>query len=247
MVYNDFRYLTFWQRLRTMSRVSALVQLQTIDHELDEKTKRVKQIDEQLAQDPALLAAQSALALEEKQLSDLRTQLRNREMDASSLETKIHSLEERLYGGRVQNPKELDGLEKDLQMHKRQHSDLDDELLHLMDQVEQRQASVDQKRHEQKSLLSARANRMEQLSTERLVVSDRIKELTSMREQARTDLDGDALRTFDHLRRKLGRAVAAVRREACSACGVAVPTGLIQRVRAGDEIVYCSGCGRILA
>ena len=54
--------------------------------------------------------------------------------------------------------------------------------------------------------------------------------------------------TYDHLRRtKAGRAVSPIKTGACSACGVSVPTGLVQRVRAGSELVFCSGCGRILS
>jgi predicted nucleic acid-binding Zn-ribbon protein len=230
-----------------MNRVSLLSRLQTIDNELDDKTKRACQVDEQLASDPSIAAARAALDAEQKRLADLRGALRDRELEAKGLDAKIKEIENRLYSGRVTNPKELDGMEKDLQMHKRQRGVLDDRLLELMDAVEQAQKRADDQARALKQLESARASDIAHLSREREELTARLAELTTEREQTRGALDADTLRSYDNLRRTKGRAVAQLRRDACGACGVALPTGLIQRVRAEDETVLCSSCGRILA
>ena len=122
-----------------MSRVFTLERLQSIDQEWDEKTKRARQIDERLASDPAVTARRADLEAEEKLNAERRSTLRTREMEAKSVDLKIKEIEGRLYGGRVSNPKELQDMEKDLQMHKRQRSHLDDQLLELMEAVDQTQ------------------------------------------------------------------------------------------------------------
>ncbi|HEX9077512.1 MAG TPA: hypothetical protein VF932_17120, partial [Anaerolineae bacterium] len=108
-----------------MSLVFTLERLQSIDQELDEKTKRARQIDERLASDPAVVAGRADLEAEERLHAERRSTLRTREMEARSVDLKIKEIEGRLYGGRVSNPKELQDMEKDLQMHKRQRSQLD--------------------------------------------------------------------------------------------------------------------------
>lgn len=230
-----------------MSRVSTLLHLQAIDQDLDEKNKRLREIQARLESDPALAAARSDSETADRHLANLRGQLRDRELEAKTADTRIKDMERRLYGGQVSNPKELEGLEKELQMLKRQRSALDDQLLELMDAVDQAQAQTNVRASTLKQTEGTRAVDLEQLTREQKTLTAQLAALASDREQIRTSLDADALRTYDNLRRRLGRAVAQIRRDSCGVCGVSVPTGLIQRARTGTEIVYCSGCGRILA
>ena len=231
-----------------MNNVAALWQLQLIDQEIDEKTKRLHQVDESLAGDPTVVAARTAFASEQKQLGHLRATLRDRELEAAGLDAKIKELNQRLYSGKVANPKELDGLSKDLEMHKRLRSTLDDKLLELMDAAEQAQARADVQSNSLKQIETKRGGDVEKLSQERATIEKRLAQLQANCDNTRTQLDSATLRTYDHLRRtKAGRAVIQLRRDSCSACGVTVPTGLINRVRTGNEIVFCTGCGRILA
>lgn len=231
-----------------MSRVSALERLQTIDQEIDDKTNRVHEVERRLAGDPALVAARTGLEGAEKNLAELRASLREREMQAQSLDSKIKTTEERLYSGKGYNPKELEGLEKELAMFKRQRSELDDQLLDLMDRVEHAQSDATSKSTALKQTEASRATDVAKLSQERESLLARLEGLAAEREATVATLDADALRTYQRLRQtKAGRAVAIVRSNACGVCGVTIPTGLVQRIHTGSELVYCSGCGRILA
>lgn len=231
-----------------MNIVAALWQLQMLDQEIDEKTQRLHQVDESLANDPAVAAARAVLAAEQKKLGDLRAALRDRELEASSLDAKIKELNQRLYSGNVANPKELDGLSKELEMHKRLRSSLDDKLLELMESNEQAQARTDAHSNSLRQIETKRSGDIATLAHENETLAKRLAALTTNRDQLRSQLGSDALRSYDQLRRtKAGRAVVQLRRDSCGACGVTVPTGLVNRVRTGDEIVNCTSCGRILA
>lgn len=231
-----------------MNRATLLWQLQTIDREVDEKTTHLGAIDAALANDPTIAMACATRDAAQKQVADLRATLTDRELEAQGLDAKIKELDARLYSGRVTNPKELDGLEKDSQMHKRLRSALDDKLLGLMDAVEQAQKNAVEKTHTLAQVESTRAGDVERLSRERAALARRLDELNATREQTRASLDTDVLRVYDRLRQsKAGRAVAQIKRDSCGTCGVSVPTGLASRVRTGEEIVLCPSCGRILA
>ena len=231
-----------------MNAVTLLWHLQTTDAELDDKTKRARQVEDALANDPNLVAARSVHDDARTRLGTLRAQLHDRELEAKTLDAKIQGIEERLYSGRVTNPKELDGMEKDLQMHKRQHGALDDKRLELMDAVEQAQKHADETARALEQTDASRAHDLEQLARELDSLTARLAELDAEREQTRAALTADALGTYDHLRKtKAGRAVVQIKRDACGACGVGTPTGLAHRAREGNEIVLCPGCGRVLA
>lgn len=232
-----------------MNLLALLWRLQATDTELDEKAKRLEQIDAALADAPNLDAAHAAHTEAQKRLATLRAQLHDSELQALALDAKIKSIEERLYSGRVTNPKELDGMEKDLQMHQRQRRALDDKLLELMEGVEQAQARVDDTAHTLEQIEAARARELEHLAREREALTARLAELRLVREETRAHLNShaDALRLYDQLRQtKSGRAVVQLKRDACGSCGFAIPTAQIQRVREGNTLVLCSGCGRIL-
>lgn len=231
-----------------MSRISTLWHLQTTDQEIDDKTKRTLTVDELLTDDPKVTAARVALETAQNNLAVTRRSLRDRELDSAGLDAKIKQVEERLYSGHIGNPKELDGLEKDLQMHKRRRSEMDDTLLTLMDATDIALKHVEDKTQALKMLERVRAGDVAHLTREKESLTQRLAELNTQREQARAALDADALRQYDNLRRtKAGRAVSQAKNGSCSVCGVAVPTGLLNRVRNGDEIVLCSSCGRMLA
>lgn len=231
-----------------MNRATLLWHLQTIDREMDDNLARTREIVNALANDPTVATARAVRDAAQKQLADLRATLTDRELEAQGLDAKIKELDARLYSGRVTNPKELDGLEKDSQMHKRLRSALDDKLLGLMDAVEQAQKDAAEKAHTLEHVESARAGDVERWSRERAALARRLDELNATRDQTRASLDADALRAYDRLRQsKAGRAVAQIKRDSCGTCGVSVPTGLASRVRAGEEIVVCPSCGRILA
>jgi predicted nucleic acid-binding Zn-ribbon protein len=232
-----------------MNLLSLLWHLQTTDTELDDKAKRLREIEATYANAPNLDAARAAYENAQKRLATGRAQLHDGELQAQTLDAKIKSLEERLYSGRVTNPKELDGMEKDLQMHQRQRRALEDKLLELMENVEQAQARVEEAARALQQIETTRARELEHLARERDALTARLAELNAVREETRARLaaHADTLRLYDHLRQtKAGRAVVQVKREACGACGFAIPTALIQRVREGNTLVLCSGCGRIL-
>ncbi len=230
-----------------MNRISTLLRLQSLNQEWEEKDKRTREIDLRLASDPATAAARTARDAEQIKLAELRAALRERELEAKGADGRIKELEQRLYGGRVSNPKELEGFEKELRMLKRQRSGLDDQLLELMEAVDQAQKRVSASTETLARAEGSRAGDVERLSQERERLAARLAELAPEREQVRSGLDADTLRVYDRLKGKTGHAVASLRRDACSVCGVAVPTGVVQRIRAGNELVFCSGCGRILA
>jgi predicted nucleic acid-binding Zn-ribbon protein len=231
-----------------MTRVSALWRLQTIDLERDEKTARSGQIEQLLAGDPQLVAARSAHDAEQKRLGDLRATLTSRELEAQTLDAKIKVIESRLSSGRVTNPKELDSLEKDRQQHLRQRSDLDGQLLELMDAIERAQKSVNETNAALRKTETTRAGDEEKLTRERESLATRFAELDRLRDTARLAIDAAALTTYDRLRPAKGsRALALLKNDACNACGVLIPSALLSRIDEAEDLVFCTSCGRILA
>lgn len=231
-----------------MNTITLLVELQNMDMRNDENAAVRARVEKSLADAAELDAARAALAQSDTNISALKAQLRSLELEAQGLTEKIKQVNERLYSGRITNAKELAGLNQDEKMLERRKSELEDRELALMEQIEAADHRITDTRaaFEKISAQTAARQDKDRAMLSQLDASD--AELARKRDALRAQLDANTLRVYDHLRAtKKGRAVAPLKNTSCSACGFAVPSGLISRVKVGTELVFCTNCERILA
>lgn len=230
-----------------MILAALLSEIQNVDIRIDETQQAIRQLEAQLADSSAVSQAQTLAASLDKDAAALRARLRALELEDAGLDEKIKQVDERLYSGRIVNPKELAGLEKDEQMLKRRRSELEDEILELMDQLQRAEQDANQAR----AALEAAVQKHEQDTTRARSTLETLNatysELVIKRESLRARVDPAVLELYDALRRsKKGRAVSPLKGSACSACGYAVPSSLVSRARLGRDLVQCVNCERIL-
>src|SRR5438094_558282 len=94
----------------------ALAALQHVDTEIDAARKRLAELDALLADHSALDALAEAARSAEAAAAAKRGQLRDSELELKTLETRIGEIDKRLYSGRIQNPKELENLDREVRM-----------------------------------------------------------------------------------------------------------------------------------
>ncbi len=231
-----------------MKTVTLLAELQNLDMRIDENAVVRADLEKKLADDAEVAAAIAARQVSEQRTADLKAQLRALELETQSVAEHVKQLSERLYSGRITNAKELAGLNQDEKMLQRHQSTLEDQELELMEQIEAAERDARAKRKEWEDA-AARYEAQSRQARAALAETERAdRELMRRREALRAQLAVDALAVYDELRRtKKGRAVAPIKGTSCAACGFAVPSGLISRANLGDELVFCTNCGRILA
>jgi len=139
-----------------MSRLDLLQDLQAIDMRMDDGIRTHREIETRLADESAVTSAQRDADSTQSHLATLRARLRTLELEEQSLMDKIKSVDQRLYGGRVNNPKELSGLEQDAQMLKRRQSELEDQMLQVMAETENAEADALAKRAALEKISAAR-------------------------------------------------------------------------------------------
>jgi uncharacterized protein len=231
-----------------MNQITLLTELQHLDTRSDENAATRALLETKLADSTALQSARGDAEVFDKQSSELKAKLRSLELETSGLTEKLKQVNERLYSGRITNAKELADLNQDERMLQRRKSELEDRELALMEQIENADNVFQEKRAAYEKVTSETNTQHEQAHAALHGLDASDADLTLKRDAIRAQLSNETLRVYDDLRRmKKGRAVAAVKAASCGACGYAVPSGLISRVKAGNELVLCSNCGRILA
>jgi predicted nucleic acid-binding Zn-ribbon protein len=231
-----------------MNRTQALAHLYSLDQQIADHARRARDLETRLADNTQVGAALCALNADQKTLEAQHARLRDRELELKSLEEKIQAVEARLYGGRVTNAKELAGLEQDAAMLKRHRGAVEDVILSLMSEIERLQTRVQEQTRATAELQTAAAQTHQDLTRKLTAIRAEQSELAATREKLRSTLAPADLAQYEQIAKThAGRPVALVKNAACGVCGVAVPTGMISRLRAGEELVFCSSCGRILA
>src|SRR5688500_11179968 len=97
-----------------MSASLGLYRLQQVDRQIDQARAQLEIIQKTLENDAEL--RDSLAKVEEAQTGHhvARHELKNAEVETLGQKAKIEQAEASLYGGRVQNPKELQDLQKDV-------------------------------------------------------------------------------------------------------------------------------------
>jgi len=230
-----------------MNRSHLLYRLQTIDLEISNGKRRLEEVEAGLGESEELRQAQRALQKAEDELNRWRTTLRDLELETRSLTAKITSVEERLYSGRVTNPKELANLQNEVSYLKRRRGELEDRQLEAMVEVEEHEADVDSKKASLAQVEAEWSDTQKQLTGERSELEERLAHLKNERAEVKGMIGAEDLALYGELcSRKGGRAVALLKGGVCQACRVTLPTSQARQARSGDSLIFCNSCQRIL-
>jgi predicted nucleic acid-binding Zn-ribbon protein len=230
-----------------VGRVEALYRLQVLEAEIDETRAALDTIQSGLEANEELASARQELHEKEEALRASRGRLRELELDLEQVLSKIASTEEMLYGGQVTNPKELAGLDQELHYLRRRRSEVEDETLVSMDEVEEREAHFEGARRQ----FEAEERRWQATQNELRQEAEKLRSCLSALEAERkarlSSVSKEDLSIYENARRQTaGPAVVLLEGGICQGCRVALPTSLVQQVRRGQDLVYCGSCHRIL-
>ena len=230
-----------------MSDLQMLFRLQELDLQVEAQNTALLQTESALGETEELNAARAQVDSLRELLHDQELRLRELEWDADKLSGHMTVDEQKLYGGKVSNPKELAVLQRDLEQSRNQRSQIEENELQLMAGVEVTTADLQKAQEELAAVRAAWEERQRELAARQTEVSEKIESLRAARAQLGAIITGANISLYEKLRReKRGRAVSKIERSTCLGCRIALPMAVVQRVRSGREFVYCPSCGRLL-
>lgn len=228
-----------------MSIARQLYQLQEIDLELETAEQSLARIIAQIGESPQVIKARRELEQETSSLEGLKKQQREAEQIVDDLSIKISAIEEKLYGGRINNPKELSGFQQEGDILKEQRSREEDKALELLDQIAESEERVAALTGNLRDLEAGWQVELANLEAGAERDRTQIAELQDKRLAVAAGIDPAAVASYDIIRQQKGRAVARVERGACRSCGISLSTAQQQQAR-GNDLMRCPNCGRIL-
>jgi len=228
-----------------MGVAKQLNQLQEVDLEIESNELALAQITSQLGESQAVVKSRTKLKSEQQHLEELGQQQHSAEWEIEDIVNKLTTAEEKLYSGRIKNPKELANLQHEVDGLRTRRNQLEDKALEIMDQVELSTASVATLSNELKTLETDWHSQQQQLLANMEQLKTTLADLERKRQLLSAKIDPQAIEFYQELKKQKGRAVAKVEQGICRGCRILLPTTELQRAR-GDSLVQCSSCGRIL-
>jgi uncharacterized protein len=201
---------------------------------------RLEGRDAELRDSAAAMTAQS---------SDLHREQNKAEADVEQVRSRIERDRQRLDGGMISSPKELENLQSEIQSLQRRQSDLEEIVLDVMERRETTGSSLENATSERASVeaelqtvIAARDQALAELD-------EQAAKAGAMRTQISADLPADLVVLYDKLRAQHGGVgAAALRLRRCQGCNLALNTVDLNAIRdaADDEVLRCEECRRIL-
>ena len=224
-----------------------LYRLQQVDSQIDGIQARQQTIRETLQNDLKLQAATQAFSASDSKHKETSRTLKQTETEVEKQRIKIEQTEASLYSGRVQNPKELQDLQKDVASLKKHLETLEERELEAMVLAE---TADNELRTAKTELDQTQANVNDQyrdLSKENETLDKELERLEHERNAILSDLVSSAVNTYEQIRKqRRGIAVTTISDSACTACGTTLTLSLQQSARSATQLFTCPTCGRIL-
>jgi len=228
-----------------MSVVKQLYQLQEIDLQLESNGQALKQRTSQLGENPDVVKARVELSSQHQHLEELKHQQLSAEWEIGDLTSKITTLEQKLYDGKIKNPKELANLQHEIDGLKTKCSQSEDKALEIMNQVEFTEGDIATASNRLKTLEAEWQLQQQHLTTDIEQLETILSDLEQKRQLILAEIDPQIVDLYQEIKKQKGAAVARVDQGMCRGCRISLPISELQRARSGS-LVQCSSCRRIL-
>ena len=229
------------------AELDKLHEVQKVDLQIYQREQAITMLDDGEILKQAAIALMKRFDAASAERHKLEAAQRDHELALKSVEAKRDAVHEKLYSGRVHNPKELGDLQLEEELLNMHIHELEGPLLELMEQAE---AARDEERVLAEQLAVAKRRWRETVARTQQETARLQAELAALRPQrdaAAQLVDKMLLRRYDDIRsRREGIGMAVTGTDNCPACHVRLTPRLLLQLREGEELSLCENCGRIL-
>ena len=230
-----------------MTTVKQLYSLQEVDLDLDGVNSQIADVERELEGRLSLDKIEESLEEARNNLQDIQSTHRQLQLETESQRERAGNLENQLYSGVVENPRDLEALQMEVNNVRHALEQMDVRLLELSLQAEDARSKIGSLELQLTETQSAWETRQAELWQQLEQLTDRQEALSKDRSSLAAGVEPIELTRYEGLRRsKGGQAISRVVRGLCQACRMSLPSQHLQRVRSGRQTVLCNSCGRIL-
>lgn len=227
-------------------QLEKLIQMQKLDTIIGKKNILTKELPQQLnSLKQSLKDADETVETTKNELDENQKDQKLRELDIADNNAKIAKYKNQLLA--IETNKEYKALNSEINHLEKKNSEIDDELIGLMEAEAELKERLEEERKTQKKASDELKANEEKLEKEIQEVQKDIEELKSKRNVMAKKLPRELIRRYAALiKNKNRKAVVFNENNACSGCGYTIRPQVIIDIKEGNSVIYCESCGRIL-
>lgn len=236
-----------------MSRWDALLSLQEHDTSVDQLIHRRAHLPSRGELDGVMKdigRVETTIATVEERRHELGRGQQRLEDEIAVLNDKATQHDKTLYSGSIGNPRELQALQDEIGALKRRISQLEDQELEVMEQIEPLDAELAAAAQE-RATLDARGTALRgQIAEEEVAIDAELETVRAERATIAAGIDADLLAEYDQLRPQSGGiAIARLVGGSCGGCHLSLSAVEVDRIKKlpPEAPAHCEECGRLLA
>ncbi len=229
-----------------ISELTPLIRLQGIDLEIRKIREQKEKLPERLD------ALQERVAGKEASIEEMKEKIRDIRKRKIEIEDELELETERMKKSQqkmsaVQNNREYQALNKEIEEIKKANKTREDELLDLLEEIKKLEEAVAE------GEMELEADRKEAAAEEKHIneiaqgLDRKIKELDKEAEAVAAEVKPDLLARYRFLaERRQGLVVAAVTDAVCSACNMNIPPQMYNELLRDERMMTCPSCQRLI-
>lgn len=233
-----------------MTEIESLLKLQELDMKWQALEKALKElpVQKQITKlEESLLLLRERLSNANSELSGTQREQKHEEWAIKDITSTINSISQKIYGGEVTNPREIENMRTRLNTLEANKAQLEDGVIQLMEKAEALETEIERVTSELIQKESELGKLTDERDQETADISAKIMSIMEDRGKLQSVISDPLLRKYEQLLKDRGGCVVVpVKGNLCGGCHVALPSSIVILAKPNNRIVRCESCGRIL-
>lgn len=228
------------------AQIEILATLQNVDREIKDKSnarnlllEELRKGEEQIQEKKLEVAQLTSVWTERDKLRQTKEQLLQEEGRKAT--------DKRMRMSRIKNIRELQALQYEVDQIKQANSQIETEVIVILEDLEARAAALKQKEEELSGLQGAWNENKRQMEAQAAEFERAVTEASSGRHSIAQQIGADLIARYELIfARRGGMAVVAVAGGICQGCFMNIPPQLSNEIMKSETLHLCPSCHRIL-
>lgn len=228
------------------AQIETLVRLQQVETEigqvqaaLDEVADKIRIREEELQQQ------EEGFAKESESLEALKKQYRDMDRDLKNDQDSIQKSQARL--NTIKTNKEYQALLRGIDDLKKKNSQMEDEMLGFLDQIEEAEKQIAASKEELEKERRKTAREIKEIRKGNTEGIAKLQELKKRKESVSVQVPPDLMEKFMMIRKRFGNPVIVpVRGIVCEGCNMNIPPQMRNELKRYESLKFCPFCNRII-
>jgi predicted nucleic acid-binding Zn-ribbon protein len=229
-----------------LAQIEILASLQTVDREIREQTGRKKDLLSELEAKAKEIQAKKreidTLTLNFTEKEKLRS-----EKDRLFQDEGKKAMDKRMRMNRIKNVKELQALQREIDLMRQGNGELEEELIRIMQEIDAIKAQILAKESEMTALQEDWSKKQKELEEQIQSIDETVSKASARRQSIAAQVAGDLISRYELIfSRRGGTAVVEVSAGICQGCFMNIPPQLWNEIIRNEKLHLCPSCQRIL-